>query len=98
MPDLTRLYLSHFFPVIFTGIYLGTLRIRLISHLPITICLEIFIGVWGGGNNFHRMQKWKHQSKTTSKNWTKIFMLFAFQSYLTAVKNLIARLCDCVEK
>ncbi len=59
-----------------------------ISYHSITIFLRTFIGGWEG-NDFSQMQKWKPQSITTSKNWTKIFMLLALQSYLTAAKNAL---------
>ncbi len=100
MSDLTSLNLSHFFSRIFAGICSGTPHIRPISHPLITISLRIFIS-GREGNDFRRMPKLKRQSITTSKNWTKIFMLLAFQSNLTAtvllaLETMQRSSCQCI--
>ncbi len=90
MPTLARLNSSRFSSTIFAGMCLDIPRICLLSHPLITICLRTFIDGWEG-NDFHWMQKWKRWSITTSKNWTKMFMILAFENYLTTTKNVLPR-------
>ncbi len=88
-PHKTRLIIFLLI-MIFSGMCSGTLCICSISHTPIIICLHTFIIGWEG-NNFHRMQKWKWQSITISKNWTKVLCSRHF-SYLTAGKIVLLAL------